>query len=277
MLDPSYRARAIPPGGVRYWAWLFASPRARDALVGIQALTTEWHAEIDPAVERGVAHLKLAWWQEEMERLVRGAPLHPVSRYLAALPGASGPVFQPLAAAVAAAVDQVTGVPLETALDLPPHAMALRGEPWMVASRLAEDHGALEDLRGAIRALATAEHLAEALADYRRLARSGRVPFAVDELLAAAIETADLCANEPPERLSRYLQGLRAQAAEGYRAAAASVPAARRDRHRHLLVLAALGLRRVESPAPRGATRTSALRRLEDMLLAWKIARGAQR
>jgi phytoene/squalene synthetase len=353
-LDLGYRARAVPAGSARYWAWLFAAPPARDALLGIQALTAEWRAETDPSVERGVAHLKLAWWQEEIERLTRGAPVHPISRYLAALPGADGPLFQPLAAAVAAAVDEVSGVPLESALDLPAHAMALRGEPLLAASRLTESwHDApvaassraspsapsvapiaasmaapsaapiaassagprpassaasrpapsaasrpapsaassaaprpapsaapsadsLSDLRDSIRALAAAEHLAEALADYRRLARSGRVPFPVDELLAAGIETTDLCADAPPERLSGYLQQLKARAAGGYRAASAALPAARRGRHRHLLVLAALGLRRLDrSPMAEEAT-TSAMRRLKDMLLAWQTARGAR-
>jgi phytoene synthase len=309
-LDLGYRARAVPAGSARYWAWLFAAPPARDALLGIQALTAEWRAETDPSVERGVAHLKLAWWQEEIERLTRGAPVHPISRYLAALPGADGPLFQPLAAAVAAAVDEVSGVPLETALDLPAHAMALRGEPLLAASRLAESlhdtpvaasstasprapsaapsaasiaaptpassADSLGDLRDPIRALAAAEHLAEALADYRRLARSGRVPFPVDELLAAGIETADLCADAPPERLSGYLQQLEARAAGGYRAASAALPSARRGRHRHLLVLAALGLRRLDrSPMAEEAT-TSAMRRLKDMLLAWQTARGAR-
>src|SRR3984957_19790043 len=81
-------ARAVPAGSPRYWSWLFAAPAMRAPLLGIYALLGEWQALIDPAVGPVAAHLKLAWWREEIERLSRGAPVHPIGRYLASLPRA---------------------------------------------------------------------------------------------------------------------------------------------------------------------------------------------
>src|SRR6202047_1287144 len=82
-LDATYQSRAIPPGTARYWSWLFAAAEARAPLLGIYALRAEWQALTDPSTESGVAHLKLSWWQEEMQRLAAGSPVHPVSVYLA--------------------------------------------------------------------------------------------------------------------------------------------------------------------------------------------------
>src|SRR5260370_24689891 len=88
-LDATYQTRALPPGTSRYWSWLFAAAEARAPLVGIYALGAEWQALMDPATDVSVAHLKLAWWHEEMRRLSPGSPLHPHSVYLAALPRAA--------------------------------------------------------------------------------------------------------------------------------------------------------------------------------------------
>jgi phytoene/squalene synthetase len=114
--------------------------------------------------------------------------------------------------------------------------------------------------------------LARAIRDYRRQARQGRVPFAVQELLAAGLDNADLCADQPPPKLESYLQQLRVRAARSYESAALALPEACRAQQRHLLVLAALGLKHLQR---RSSSLESA--RLQDMLLAWSSARRALR
>src|SRR6202789_3698140 len=126
-LDATYRSRAVPPGTPRYWSWLFAAAELRAPLLGIYALGAEWQALMDPATETGVAHLKLAWWREEMQRLAAGSAVHPISSYLAGLPRAASADFTPLLAAVNAAAEQVGGVPLERGTDPEPPFPALLG------------------------------------------------------------------------------------------------------------------------------------------------------
>jgi phytoene synthase len=269
-LDASYRARAIPAGTARYWSWLFAAAEASAPLLGIYALAAEWQALTDPATEVSVARLKLAWWQDEMRRLAEGSPVHPVSRYLAALPRAAMVDWRPLSGAVTAATLQISGAPLERAADLQPHAYALIGAPLVVAAELAAGCDA-NGLRHCCEALAAADYLSRAVRGYRREARSGRVPFAVAELLAAGIGNDDLAADLPPAPLLRYLEELRQRAAEYFAAAARALPTVERRRNRHLLVLAEL-----EHEALRGgAQRPTARRRFKDMLLAWNSARRA--
>jgi phytoene synthase len=271
-LDATYQTRAVPPGTARYWSWLFAAAEARAPLLGIYALGAEWQALMDPATDISVAHLKLAWWQEEMLRLSQGSAVHPISVYLAALPRAAPVDFTPLLAAVTAAAVQVSGAPLERGADLEPQSGALWGDPLALASRLAADVPDEAGLRHCTSALAAAGYLSRAIRDYRREARVGRVPFAIDELMAAGVDNDDLVADPPPPHLQTYLDGLRARAAQYFETAAKMLPRAQRARDRHLLVLAALGLARLNRRAP-----PLERRRLKDMLLAWTTARGAHR
>ncbi len=97
--------------------------------------------------------------------------------------------------------------------------------------------------RHVTRALAVAEYLARGRSrDYRRAARAGRVPFAVDELLAAGIDNADLAPISRRRTSKIYLEQLRERAAHRYELAALALPRAQPAQQRHLLVLAALGL-----------------------------------
>jgi phytoene synthase len=269
-LDSSYRARAIPLGSVRYWSWLFASAAARPPLLGIFALLAEWQALTDPGTEASAGRMKLAWWQEEIYRLITGTPVHPIAVYLASLSRAGAVDFGPLALAVEASVAECSGVPLERGAELEAHASALRALPLKVASRLIAADADADGLQSCLRSLAVADYLARTTRDYRREARLGRVLFPVDELLAAGVENADLCADSPPENLASYLQQLRARAARHYESTAQTLPAECRSQHRHLLISAALGLKHLQQ---RTATLESP--RVQDMLLAWSTARRA--
>jgi 15-cis-phytoene synthase len=269
-LDDTYRARAIPAGSARYWSWLFAASEARAPLLGIYALLAEWSALIDPATERSAAQIKLDWWLEEVRRLVDGVPIHPVGIYLASLPRAAAVNFAPLTSAIGAAVRELNGTPLERAVDLASHACALRANPLVVASRLSIDDGDDPALNECISALAIADYVSRSVRDYRREAHLGRVPFAVDELLAEGIENSDLTAATPPARLENYLRRLRERAMHAYATAAQVLPPTRRSQQRHLLVLAALGRKHLQKGAP-----SLEMRGLQDMLLAWRTARRA--
>jgi phytoene synthase len=271
-LDATYRARAIPAGSARYWSWLFAGPESRAPLLGVFALLAEWTALMDPASEISAVRIKLAWWLEEMGRLAAGVPAHPIGAYLMSLPRAAQVDFAPLQLSVAAAAAEVNGAPLERGADLAPHAHALRAHPLAVASRLAGERFDAAGLDQCIQALAVAEHLSRSLADYRRAARHGRVPFAVDELMAEGIDNADLTADQPPARLENYLALLRERARHGYEHAALALPRAQRSQQRHLLVLAALGLKHLRQRTPNRDVRGAL-----DVLLAWRTARRANR
>jgi phytoene synthase len=269
-LDAAFVARAIPTGSARHLSYLFAPALLRAPLLGVYALLAEWQALLDPSTERSVAELKLAWWHEEMLRLSQGTAVHPVSRHLASQPGAAAGHFKLLIKAVEAAMVELGGVPLELGAQLEPHSAALIAGPLRLASLIAAVQPSQEGLDHCTKSLAVAQYLARALREYRREAHRGRVPFAVDELLQAGIENADLLSPTPPPHLQHYLDGLRSKADECYAQAAREVPPAARSGLRHLLVLAALGRKHLRAPGG-----NSAFGVLKDMLLAWDAARRA--
>ncbi|GAC1666503.1 MAG: hypothetical protein NVS9B2_06700 [Steroidobacteraceae bacterium] len=227
---------------------------------------------MNPATECGVAHLQLAWWQEEMRRLGAGSPVHPISVYLAQLPRATAADFHPLVIAVDAAAGHVGGVPLERGADLEPHTRALWGGPLALASRLAVAVTDEASLQRCTTALAAAHYLARAVRDYRCEARAGRIPFAIDELIAARIDNDALVAEPTPAHFDGYLEVVRERAAGYFDAAARALPRAERRLHRHLLVLAALGLAHLHGRAAALPSRSFA-----DMLLAWRTAHSAHK
>ena len=193
----------------------------RDPLLGIYALLAEWRALVDPGVELTAAHLKLAWWREEIERLSRGAPVHPISRYIASLPRAGEVDFtsleKTLEAPRARSTAHRSSVAPSSKRTRPPcgqsRSQRQRASRVSFAAPASAPAPALaEAVHRAEAALAAAEYLNDAIAGYRRAARFGRVAFPVDELLAANVEDADLGAAEPPLHLQSYLEELRRRA-----------------------------------------------------------------
>ncbi len=179
-LEEPYRSRAVPPGTARYWSWLFAANDSRAPLLGIYALLAEWRALMDPGTESGVAQLKLAWWQEEMQRLAAAAPCIPSAGISPRCRARRSPISRRSAWPSKRPRRHVAGAPLERGADLEAHAeraarrparWSLRGLPGERAMRRTDG------LLHCVAALAAAEYLAGAIADYRREARIGRVVF----------------------------------------------------------------------------------------------------
>jgi phytoene synthase len=262
----------VPPGTARFWSWWFAAREARDPLLGVYALAAECQALTEPGLEIGVTLGKLAWWREELSRLAAGAPLHPITRYLADLPRATAADFAPLGRSLEAVAVQVAGAPLERAAELEPHAVGLYGAPLLTVARLAGARGD-EGLEACLRALSAGEYLARAIADYGRQARAGRIVFAIDELLDAGIGNEDLTAAAATPGLRAYLEGLRRRAAAYFATAGDALHAPVRPALRHLPVLAALGARRLTERR----RRDGADFRPGDLYNAWTAARRAAR
>jgi Squalene/phytoene synthase len=65
------------PGSTRYFVLLYCPHARRRALATLLAVTAELDVGRARAMDHGVAHLRLDWWQAELQRFARGAPEHP--------------------------------------------------------------------------------------------------------------------------------------------------------------------------------------------------------
>ena len=65
---------------MRYYAWLYTPETQRDFLAALFVIETELHDTARAAHE--VAHIRLQWWREEIERLIEGRAQHPATQVL---------------------------------------------------------------------------------------------------------------------------------------------------------------------------------------------------
>lgn len=235
----------------------------REPLLGIFALLAEWQVLMDVTTEPSVAQLKVSWWHEELQRLAHSKPIHPISVFLANLPGADQVDFAPLGAAAVAVSDYASGTPLEHRAQLADFADALYGAPLRVAAQFATP--LVDGLCGPTRMLAEAHYLERALREQRREARAGRIAFPVDELLAAGIENGDWDAATPVPRLKQFIEQSTERAAILCTEAARGIPSQLASQQRHLVVIASITRRRLYRAARPG----------RDLWTAWRAARRA--
>jgi hypothetical protein len=78
--DPS---GSPPPGsGARYFAWLYAPAGARTGIAALFSIEHEIMTGARARLDHSVAHARLAWWQEETQRLRASIPAHPAAQAL---------------------------------------------------------------------------------------------------------------------------------------------------------------------------------------------------
>ena len=70
-------------GADRDWLLRFCPPDAATALAALFEIEQEVSASLKAGLEHAVAHTRLEWWAEELDRLARGIPRHPATRTLA--------------------------------------------------------------------------------------------------------------------------------------------------------------------------------------------------
>jgi phytoene synthase len=70
-------------GADRDWLLRFCPPGAATALAALFEIEQEISTSLKTGLEHAVAHTRLEWWAEELDRLARGIPRHPATRTLA--------------------------------------------------------------------------------------------------------------------------------------------------------------------------------------------------
>ena len=78
----------MPLGSLRHFAVLYSASRAKESLAAIYAFERQIRDTVCRASHEA-AHARLQWWRGEIDRLVAGNPVHPVTRALQALPDAA--------------------------------------------------------------------------------------------------------------------------------------------------------------------------------------------
>lgn len=77
------RDKVALPGSSLYYSVLFVAPQLRESLTAVHALAEEFRELVDECSDERVAHAKLGWWAEEMQRACAARGRHPVTCVLA--------------------------------------------------------------------------------------------------------------------------------------------------------------------------------------------------
>jgi phytoene synthase len=80
-LDDSQINRAAPPGSMRYFAVLYTPVEKRDVVTALFVIDAEIRESAQSA-NHDVAHTRLQWWRQEIDRLVNDNAQHPATRIL---------------------------------------------------------------------------------------------------------------------------------------------------------------------------------------------------
>ena len=103
---------AITPPDDFYYASLYLPSRTRHALRVVEAARRAITGIPGSCSDRGIAHLKLAWWQTEMQQLASGTARHPLAHALLPLLRATPDLLARLEQVLEATISGLNHAPL---------------------------------------------------------------------------------------------------------------------------------------------------------------------
>jgi len=276
-LDESHINRAAPPGSMRYFALLYTPPEKRDAVMALFVIDAELRESAQSA-NHDVAHTRLQWWRQEIDRLVNNNAQHPATRVLTAS-GSDLRAFAKLHELIAAADMDLARMTYLNQQELRAYCSRSGGSiAELIAVQVAAPHVLDESARAAANKLGASIRAAEAIRDARQDAYDGRLYLPLDVLEQHAVKHEDLRAKDLGAKARAALADRTKQVRSDFDAAFASILPASRAYLRPLYVLAGLHVGLLEQIAQMNYDVGSAridLGPIRKPWLAWRAARRA--
>jgi phytoene synthase len=276
-LDDSLINKAAAPGSMRYFALLYTPAEKRDAVMALYVIDAEIRESAQSA-NHDVAHTRLQWWRQEIDRLVNNNAQHPATRVLAALPDVDRRLYAQLHELIVAADMDLARMTYLNHRELRSYAARSGGTVQELIARVLTPAPLDDALRLAANSLGIAIRESEMLRDLRQDAHEGRLYLPLDELERASLKIDDLRAREASPALKQTLIRFHEAIAADFESQSAEFTAASRAYLRPVVVLAALHRRLLDRIASRGydvATARIELGPLEKAWVAWRAARKA--
>jgi phytoene synthase len=232
--------RGTPLGSLRQFAVTYAPPHARPLLDALYAYEAGI-ADTTRLSSHEVAHTRIGWWRDEVDRLLRGAPRHPVTRALLPLRDRAGEELSLLHEPLVAAEIDLARLTLDDARELERYCFRATGSLQVLAAAASLDSGTLGDAERAFaRRLGTAVRRTEHLRDLRLDLGSGRLRIPLEALTSIGVDPQQLRADDVPPELQRWLDATRDELQQELANVGNLLDRPSRARQRQGLVLAAL-------------------------------------
>ena len=276
-LERTLRERAAPVGLPRYYALLFAPAEVRPALTALYAFDAEIRAAVHPGTEHAAAHLKLTWWREEIERLARGKPVHPIGRALHAAAEPLGLEITGLADYLVAAEHDLSARSIVDDDEFMGYLQRGGGLLQQLAASFAQPSlDRRSDTRRFGGSLGRGLRLVEILRGVRSHATAGRVRLPESRLQACNVSATELAADTLSPKTLALLSACATQA-QALITDALDLRMVDRPRQRAGIVLGTLALATLKRMRSGGFTPQSSTADggLSQLWRAWRAARGA--
>ncbi len=236
--DEYCQQKAAASGSSFYYSFLFLSPPRRRAITALYAFCREVDDVVDEVADAGVAHSKLAWWTQEIERLFQRQPQHPVTRALLPHVDAFGVARERL-------LQIIEGMSMDLQQTRYLDFAGLRRYCHLVAGVVGETaagiFGATDECTFEYaRRLGAALQLVNIVRDVGEDARRGRIYLPIEDLQRFAVTVADILQARYVDGLAPLLKFEADRARVLYREALAVLPEADRRAQRPGLIMGAI-------------------------------------
>jgi 15-cis-phytoene synthase len=266
--------RGTPPGSMRYYAVLFAAERARPLMHAFYALEAELRDSVASATH-DIAHTRLQWWREELERFARGEARHPVTMTLAAAPYHAIVDLGGLRELAHAAALELACYRYADWSELESHSRRAGGTLQLaIAATLAAPAALADPEREFALRLGAAVRQTEMLRDFALDLSRGRLYVPLQALAEAGIDAREALAKLEDPALRSVLAAWRERVAGELDELPALLDPQQRRRQTHGLVLAALHRRLLDrmTGGELSAARRAELPPVARLWTAWRTA-----
>lgn len=273
--DSSLTNKAAPDGSMRYFALLYTPPEQRDAVMAMYVIDAEIR-ESAQSPNHDVAHTRLRWWRQEIDRLVNANPQHPATRVLGALPGFDRKQFARLHELVVAADMDLARMTYLNLNELRAYCARSGGTVEELIARVLAGSAFDEAVHAAATSMGIGVRQTEMLRDVRQDAFDGRLYLPLDELAKESLHLEDVRAREVAPALKTVLARFREAIVADLDPRRHALSREARRTLRPLFVLAALHRRLLDRIAAKDyevATQRIELGPMEKPWTAWRAAR----
>ncbi len=276
LLDDTLINRAAPAGSMRYFALLYTPPEKRDVVTALYVIDAEIR-ESAQSVNHDVAHTRLQWWRQEIDRLVNNNPQHPATRVLNSMTGFDRRNYARLHELIVAADMDLARMTYLNIRELRAYCARSGGTIHELITMLLVP-GVETAAQAAANRIGIGIRQTEILRDVRQDAYAGRLYLPLDELEKDALKLEDLRAKQVSPSMKATLARFHSLITADLNPPDADLTPAAKAYLRPLFVLAGLHRRlldRIESRRYEVATQRIELGPFEKPWIAWQAARRA--
>jgi phytoene synthase len=277
ILDDSMINRAAPPGSMRYFSVLYAMPSTRALVTALYVIDAEIR-ESAQSLNHDVAHTRLQWWRQEVDRLVNGNAQHPATKALNPANETRRTEFSKLHELIAAADMDLARMTYLNRDELRAYCSRSGGAVTELMATLLVGPALDAVSRAAANRVGLGVRLTEIIRDSRADAHGGRLYAPLDVLDETGVKLDDFAASEYSSATRSVLRQLHDSAVTELDNALTDIPSASRAYLRPLIVLGALHRRLLTQLAKTDfqvAAQRAELGAFEKPWTAWRAARSA--